>query len=154
MLPLILAAIGAAKGIEDQKQATADKYAEAQRDAAMIKWSPWSGIDPNKFANKTYATQSADSSALAGGAAGYQAADNIKNSGADSDYRKSVSDYYKSKTAAPAPASNPAGGANAQSAAAQNFYSPYAGLSVQGQPNLLQGQAIQDVPYGSGFGDA
>lgn len=135
MLPLILAAIGAAKGIEDQKQASEDKYAEAKRDAAMVKWSPWSGIDPNKFAGKTYATQNADSSALAGGTSGYQLADNLKNSGADADYRKAVTDYYKSKTGAKV-------GVIGVNGAAQQDYTPYSGLG----DNLLQGQAVQDLP--------
>lgn len=149
MLPLILAAVGMAKGISDAQQAEKDKYAEAMRDAAMIKYSPWSGIDPNKAAGKSYASASPSSGALAGGAAGFQTAQNADNSGADSDYRKAVADFYKSQN----PAKPNMAGPQAAASAGPNL-SPYAGLSVQGQPNLLQGQAVTDMPYGSGFGDA
>jgi hypothetical protein len=99
MLPLILAAAGAIKGDEDAQEAARQKQAEAIRDAAMIRYSPWSGIDANKFAGKSYATPSATSQGLAGALSGYQGGADIKNSQADQAYRKQVADYYTQKNA-------------------------------------------------------
>lgn len=98
MLPLILAGAGLLQGLEDAKEAKKEKQAEAVRDAAMIRFSPWSGISADKFAGKNYATPSATTGAIAGAASLGQTGLNIQNSMQDQAFKKALAKYYASKT--------------------------------------------------------
>lgn len=98
MLPLILAGAGLLQGMEDSKEAKKEKQAEAIRDAAMIRYSPWSGIGADKFAGNSYRTPSATTSGLAGATSFGQTGLNIENSLQDKDFKKKLAAYYASKT--------------------------------------------------------
>lgn len=139
MLPAILAGLGLVKGIGDAKQAREDKNAEALRDAAMIKWSPWSKIDANKFAGNNYTTTS---QGLAGGLAGLQAGQNIENAVADTDYRKAIAAKYKRDLAGGTKDGGGDGEALQPEVVKYNF-SPYSAVNSE---NLLKGQAVKDMP--------
>lgn len=100
MNPLAIGAIvGGAKGLFDASRDRQEKEAAAKSDAAAIRFSPWSGLNVSHLVGKSYNPQSILSSMLAGGASGLQTGANIDNAFADSDYRKSLADYYKSKLA-------------------------------------------------------
>lgn len=99
MLPLILAGAGLLQGMEDSKEAKKAKQAEALRDAAMIRFSPWSGISPDKFAGNNYRTPSATTGGLAGAASFGQTGVNIENSIQDQAFKKQLAEYYKNKMA-------------------------------------------------------
>jgi len=94
MLPLLLAGAGLLQGMEDSKEQKKDKQAQAIRDAAMIRYSPWSGISADKFAGNNYATPSATSSGLAGAAALGKTGLNFENAMADQDLAKQMAKYY------------------------------------------------------------
>lgn len=138
---------GLVKGYADSKAQEEEQREQAKADAVAIKYSPWSGLNADKLIGKSYHRDSALSGALAGGAAGVQVGNNIANSEADLKYRNAVSDYYKSKT----PVTT---GVEAAKATAPAALSPYGSLDVSGAENLLKGQAVRNMPYGMGFGDA
>lgn len=97
MLPL-LASIGLGlKGILDSEKQRKEKQAQAMSDARAIQFSPWSGLDASKLVGKDYSSQGALSGLVQGAATGYQTGAGIENSMADTDYRKSLNEYYKNK---------------------------------------------------------
>ena len=99
-MPIAAAALlGLIQGSEENKSQQAQKQSQALRDAAMIRYSPWSKIDPNKFADNTYTTPSATTAGLAGASSLGQAALNVQNGINDQAYKKQIADYYSKQAA-------------------------------------------------------